>query len=242
VSHPRRTPSRDAPGVPSAPALEEVLRRLGPQVRRGAAPALPAARLPSGLAPLDALLGGGVPRGALCEIRGAVSSGRTSLGLRLLATAIREGGLAALVDAADCLDPPSAAASGVVLSRLLWVRAPDVRTALRSTERLLETRGLPLVLLDLALPPTTRLDIAPAAWPRLARAAAAGSTALVVLGTAPLAGPQASLTFELEPAQPCFTGRPALFEGLTGRLRMLRGRGAAERAGATLSLRLRAAG
>jgi RecA/RadA recombinase len=78
--------------------------------------------LPTGLASLDRILEGGVPRGALSEIAGARSSGRTSVLLALLASAIGSGELAALVDPLDRLDPTSAAAAGVETSRVLWVR------------------------------------------------------------------------------------------------------------------------
>src|SRR5216684_2668277 len=73
-------------------------------------------------AALDARLGGGFPRGQLSEIVGPRSSGRTSLLLQMLAAATARGELVALVDALDMLDVESAAAAGVDLDRLLWVR------------------------------------------------------------------------------------------------------------------------
>ena len=75
----------------------------------------------SGIAALDALAGG-LPRGCLTEICGPVSSGRTTLLLAALAAATRRGEFCAVVDASDALDPQSAAAAGVELERLLWVR------------------------------------------------------------------------------------------------------------------------
>jgi hypothetical protein len=80
----------------------------------------------SGMAALDDLLLGGVPRGQISEITGARSSGRTSLLLSLLAAATRRGEVVALVDALDRLDPASAEAAGVRLDQLLWVRGHDV--------------------------------------------------------------------------------------------------------------------
>jgi len=77
---------------------------------------------PSGVTALDATLGGGFPRGQLSELVGLRSSGRTSLLLRLLAAATSRGECVALVDALDMLDAESAAAAGVDLDRLLWVR------------------------------------------------------------------------------------------------------------------------
>jgi len=77
---------------------------------------------PCGVAELDTLLGGGFPRGALVEVCGAASSGRTSLSLSLLAQATCRQEACAYVDVSDALDPMSVAAAGVDARRLLWVR------------------------------------------------------------------------------------------------------------------------
>jgi hypothetical protein len=81
---------------------------------------------PTGLPPLDAQLRGGVPRGQVSEIVGRRSSGRTSVLRALMAEATRRGELVALIDTLDRFDPPSAAAAGVDLTRVLWVRGQDV--------------------------------------------------------------------------------------------------------------------
>jgi hypothetical protein len=78
----------------------------------------------SGISALDALTGG-LPRGCLTEICGPASSGRTTLLLAALAAATQRGEFCAVVDASDALDPQSAAASGVELDRLLWVRCSE---------------------------------------------------------------------------------------------------------------------
>ena len=75
----------------------------------------------SGIPELDALTGGW-PRGCLSEICGSASSGRTSIALAALAQATQRGEACALVDASDALDPVSAAAAGVEMGRLLWIR------------------------------------------------------------------------------------------------------------------------
>jgi hypothetical protein len=75
----------------------------------------------SGIREIDAL-SGGLPRGCLSEICGSASSGRTSVLLAALAAATRREEVCALVDATDALDAVSAAAAGVDLDRLLWVR------------------------------------------------------------------------------------------------------------------------
>jgi len=75
----------------------------------------------SGIAALDGLTGGW-PRGCVGEIFGPVSSGRTGVVLAALARSTQSGEVCALVDAGDTLDPASAAAAGVDLGKLLWVR------------------------------------------------------------------------------------------------------------------------
>ena len=75
----------------------------------------------TGVPAIDALTGG-LPRGALTEIVGPASSGRTSLLLSLLAQATARQEACALVDASDAFDPESAVAAGIDLKRLLWVR------------------------------------------------------------------------------------------------------------------------
>ena len=79
----------------------------------------------TGVAVLDALTGG-LPRGALSEIAGPASSGRTGVMLAALAGATRRQEVCALVDANDSFDPASAMAAGVDLERLLWVRCSDM--------------------------------------------------------------------------------------------------------------------
>ena len=77
--------------------------------------------LPTGIAPLDALTGG-FPRGAISEILGPESSGRTTLVHSLLAASTAQHEICAYVDTDDSFDPVSAAAAGVALSQLLWIR------------------------------------------------------------------------------------------------------------------------
>jgi recombination protein RecA len=80
---------------------------------------------PSGVAELDAVLGGGFPRGSLVELCGSASSGRTSLAFSLLAEATERQQACAFVDVGDSLDPLSLAAAGVELPRLLWIRCGE---------------------------------------------------------------------------------------------------------------------
>jgi len=196
--------------------VDALLRDLGSRLRRGSHEAARQTsggrRHPTGLADVDALLGGGFPAGRLCEIAGSLSSGRTSLALALLAQATRAGEWTAFVDVADAFDPSSAHAAGVALPHVLWVRPQDSRQAARACARLLELRGFALIALD--LPPPRQLALPPAAWQRLARAAAASGTSLIVLSEQRLTGTSSSLVLETRCARAQWSGMPALLEGL----------------------------
>jgi len=76
---------------------------------------------PTGNVHLDSLLGGGLPLGSVCELTGPDGTGRTSIAVSLLASASCESACA-WIDVSDTLSPQSAAAAGVDLDNLLWVR------------------------------------------------------------------------------------------------------------------------
>src|SRR5271169_1598009 len=76
----------------------------------------------TGIPAVDAILEGGIPRGSITEIAGAASCGRTSVGLSILSGITQSGATCSWVDVSDALSPESAAAAGVVLERLLWLR------------------------------------------------------------------------------------------------------------------------
>jgi recombination protein RecA len=107
---------------PGRSRLLELPRGVVPGSKLEARPA--PATVPSGIAQIDALTGG-LPRGALTEIFGPASCGRTSLVLAALADATRRQEVCALVDAGDSLHPELAAAAGLDLRRLLWIRCGE---------------------------------------------------------------------------------------------------------------------
>ena len=82
----------------------------------------------TGIQTIDELLEGGVPLGAITEVVGPECSGKTSFALSFLAQMTQAEKVCAWIDVSDTLDPESAAAVGVDLSRLLWVRC-GVQTA-----------------------------------------------------------------------------------------------------------------
>ena len=106
----------------------------------------------TGINELDAILGGGLPTGVLCELCGNASSGRTALAMALVARITQKGALAVWVDPADALDPRSLKAAGTRLERLLWVRPQKPRPlqqAMQAVDALLDGGGFGLVVLDM---------------------------------------------------------------------------------------------
>ena len=173
--------------------------------------------MPSGIASFDTVFGG-IPRGCVTDIFGQVSSGRTSLMHSLMAQATAREEFCALVDASDVFDPASAAAAGVALERLLWIRcAGNAEHALKATDLLLQAGGFGLVVMDLGdiAPPTAR-RISLASWYRLRRAVENTPTALVVTERAPLARACAALAVECERGSVCWSGAPGCSQLLRG--------------------------
>lgn len=190
-----------------------VLARLRDEIRRiEHRPARRQGFLPCGRSEIDALLpGGGFPRGALAELAGGPASGKTAAALSLFAALGRED-LAAFVDGRGELYPPAAAALGVDLSRLLWVRpaarpggpgADPALGALWAAEALLGSGAFAAVAMDVPLP--RRLRGAEAALRRLQAAAERGGAVGLWLsgGEAGLRVP-AAIRIELQPG----AGRP----------------------------------
>lgn len=111
--------------MPSASAIRlQIETALADRIPSALTPIAKAVRpvLPTGVAAVDDLLAGGLPIGAISEFAGPESSGRTSLALAFLARITQAGRVAACIDVEDQLDPESAAAAGIDLKRLLWVR------------------------------------------------------------------------------------------------------------------------
>jgi recombination protein RecA len=78
--------------------------------------------VPTGVSEVDVLLAGGLPVGAITEMTGMESTGRTGIALSFLRHLVHAGRACAWVDVSDMLSPESAAEAGVDLARLLWVR------------------------------------------------------------------------------------------------------------------------
>ncbi len=166
----------------------------------------------TGITSLDAHLGGGFPRGQVSELIGPRSSGRTSLLLQALAAATARGELTAVVDVLDMFDVESAAAAGVDLTRLLWIRGHVVMNpgmcrdlnqraieqTLRAFALVLQAGNFGLVVLDAADAPADAIRRLPfTTWLRLQRMVEGSTTACLLIGAEPMARSAAGLTLRM---------------------------------------------
>jgi recombination protein RecA len=116
--------------------------------------------IPTGSLGLDIALGvGGLPRGRVIEIFGPESSGKTTLTLSVIASAQRNGGTAAFVDAEHALDPVYAEKLGVKVNDLL-VSQPDTgEQALEITDMLVRSGAVDIVVVDSVAALTPKAEI-----------------------------------------------------------------------------------
>lgn len=156
----------------------------------------------------------GCPRGRITEIVGSTSSGRTTLLLSILAEASRLGEYTALVDTTHAFDPPSAAAAGIALDRLVWIRCNgSVEHAMRAADLLIHAGGFGVIALDLADAPAPMLRRIPvSSWYRFRRAIEPTPCALVLLNREPQAKACATLMLEMKRSRSGFEGTKPVLE------------------------------
>ena len=195
-------------------------------------------RLSSGLAPLDDLIDGGIPRGRISEITGRPGSGKTSLAASFAASAIHRGEVAAWLDSSGSFDPESMAAAGVELRRMLWASmttstkipraafrqdrfstSPFARrqsAIVKAAEIVLEAGGFGLVVIDFGEAPHA---LTHASALRIARVAERSGAAVIALAPWRMCGTFAALSLATTRAETLFSrlapGSPATFDGLT---------------------------
>ena len=138
--------------------------------------------LATGIVEIDSVTGG-LPRGAITEIFGPASSGRTSLMLSALAHATTHEEACAVVDTNNSFDPKSASKAGIDLEQLLWLRcAGKLEHSFKAADLILQGGGFSLVILDLGdLPGAQARKIISSWWYRFRRVVEDKPTALVII-------------------------------------------------------------
>lgn len=159
----------------------------------------PAEVISTGIPQIDFTFGG-LPRGAMTEVFGPASSGRTSIMLSALAHATEHQEICALVDTNNSFDPTSASQTEINFERLLWIRcAHNLEHAFKSTDLLLQAGGFGLVVLDLGdVAAKDAKRIISSWWYRFRRTLEATPTALIVIAEESCVRSCATLALELK--------------------------------------------
>lgn len=192
---------------------------------------------PTGIAALDHLLGGGLPIGAVCEVFGPECSGRTSIALAFLAQVTRQGSACAWIDVADSLDPESAAACGINLQRLLWVRCAEgekprakgkpwsrLDQALRAADLVLQAGGFGAIVFDMgAVAPEHALRVPLASWFRFRKAAERTQSTFLLLSQISCAKSCSAVQLRLDRLRTCHENHQVL-SGLQFQAELVRDR------------------
>ena len=109
---------------------------------------------------LDLALGlGGVPRGRVIEIFGPEASGKTTLGLHIIAEAQAKDGIAAFIDAEHALDLTYARKLGVNIDDLLVSQPDNGEQALDIAEILVRSGAIDALVIDSVAALTPRAEI-----------------------------------------------------------------------------------
>jgi hypothetical protein len=142
----------------------------------------------------------GLPRGAITELHGPASSGRTSVMLSALANATAHEEICAMVDCDDTFDLSSAADAGVDFERTLWVRCGhSLERAFKAVDLILHAGGFGFIALNLCnVPAKVVRRVVSSWWFRFRRAIEDTPTALVVLTPVAAVRSCAALNLELK--------------------------------------------
>lgn len=105
--------------------------------------------IPTGILTLDIALGiGGVPRGRIVEIYGPEASGKTTVTLHMIASAQKNGGTAAFIDAEHALDPVYAKKLGVDIDELIISQPDNGEQGLEIADRLISSGAIDIIIID----------------------------------------------------------------------------------------------
>jgi RecA/RadA recombinase len=155
------------------------LRRLLDE-RHPCARPKPARLIPTGVAGLDDILGGGLRTGVLTElVSAAVSTGSQTALSSLLATTRQAGKRIALVDAADAFDPEGLDDDAV--AHVVWVRCATLDKCWRVADLVARDPNYAVTVIDLRGRSLRELmRTKDSVWTRLQRAAEQAETAVLI--------------------------------------------------------------
>ena len=147
-------------------------------------------------------------RGSLTEFVGAQSTGKTSLTFMLLAALTQQGEICAVVDLNNAFNPRSAAASGITLENLLWVRCGgDIEHAFKAVDNLIQAKNFGLIWLDLNDHSPDGLNFIPSSyWYRFRTRIKGSQTVFVATANRPLLGAASSQSYLFDKCEVAWSG------------------------------------
>ncbi len=206
----------------------------------------PTTYISTGITSLDQLLQGGLPVGAISELTGSFSSGKTSVLFTLLARATSKRLRVAYIDTFDMFDPRFARTAGIRLQQLLWIRcrgdslSNKIKKSLKAADILARSQDFGVIVLDLeTASDRTRgsaiQKIPFHCWFRIKKVLYQKKVAFLLLSNSPSAGSAANAVLGLDrssvrwrstrsESQPNLSNHCQLLRGLTTRVSLLRGR------------------
>ncbi|TMG39557.1 MAG: recombinase RecA [Chloroflexi bacterium] len=138
-----------------ARAIDQAILQIEKQFGKGSIMKLGAAAdekidvISTGSIAVDLALGvGGFPRGRIVEIYGPEASGKTTLALHAVASAQKDGGTAAFIDAEHALDAAWARKCGVNTDELLISQPDNGQQALEIADTLVRSGAVDIVVVD----------------------------------------------------------------------------------------------
>jgi recombination protein RecA len=121
--------------------MKEINKLLGANTLiLGSDEALKVEYIPTGVLPIDHLLGGGIPRGRFTELFGAYSTLKSYIGLSTIAQEQANGGVCALIDTEHAYDPDWARGLGVDTDSLIYHAPETGEEAIDVSEMLIRNR------------------------------------------------------------------------------------------------------
>lgn len=138
--------------------------------------------LPTGWTPLDTLLGGGLPKGAITQLLIPNTSAGGAIVLHEIIQAMQDlSQYVALIDSRDCFEPVADH------PLLLWIRCHNILQALKATDLILQDGNLSLGILDFKENSNKELrKISGSTWYRLQRIIEENRCALLVITRYPI--------------------------------------------------------
>lgn len=128
--------------------MAEINKALGAgTVMLGSDSSLEVEYIPTGIFPIDHLLGGGIPKGRFTELFGAYSTLKSYIGLSTIAQCQAQGGVCAIVDTEHAYDPEWAQGLGVDTDALIY-QSPETGEEAMDVSEVLIRNGVDLIVWD----------------------------------------------------------------------------------------------